>query len=116
MFYGRDYSFWTMINYWILVTLVFAVSLHLSLRVTRIELKLSDELYIIVISALVALTPLIGPYLAFIPAVFLTNRITDKGLGHVIGGMTLTWLIAFIAILLGIVLFRGLLAIGIFKT
>ena len=62
MFYGHDYSSWSMIVIWIGVTVVFGVSLHLALKATRIELERNQELYITVISSLVALTPAVGPF------------------------------------------------------
>jgi len=114
MFYGHDYSVLSMIGYWIGVTVVFGVSLHLALKATKIELERNEELYVIVISSLVALTPAVGPYLAFIPAIFLTYRMADTGLGNVFGAMILTWLFTFILLLLAFGLFRVLLADGVF--
>jgi hypothetical protein len=114
MFYGHDYSVWYMVVIWIGATVVFGVSLHLALKATKIELERNEELYIIVISALVALTPAVGPYLAFIPAIVLTYRIADTGLVHVFGAMALTWLFTFILLLLAFGLLRVLPAVGVF--
>ncbi len=96
MFYGHDYSVLSMVGYWIGVTVVFGISLHLALKATKIELERNEEHYIIVISSLVALTPAVGPYLAFLPATLLTYRKADTGFGNVLGAMTLTWLFTFI--------------------
>jgi hypothetical protein len=116
MFYGNDYSAWFRLVYWTVVTVVFGVSLHLALRATKIELESKQELYVIVISSLVVLTPAVGPYLAFIPAVILTYRMADTRLSNVFGAMTLTWLITFIGLLLVFGLYRCLMAVGVFST
>ena len=73
----------------------------------------NQELYVIVLSALVALIPMIGPYLAFIAAISLTYRRVDAGFGNVVGVMAFTWLFTFILLLLAFGLFRVLLAIGV---
>jgi hypothetical protein len=114
MFYGHDFSVLSMVGYWIGVTVVFGVSLHLALKATKIELERNQELYVIVISSLVALTPAVGPYLAFIPATVLTNRMANTGLGNVFGAMALTWLFTFVLLLLAFGLFRVLMAVGVF--
>jgi hypothetical protein len=103
-----------MVVIWIGVTVVFGVSLRLALKAFKIELERNQELYVIVISELVALTPAVGPYLAFIPAIFLTYRMTDTGLGNAFGVMTLTWLFTFTLLLLAFGLFRVLMAVGVF--
>jgi hypothetical protein len=114
MFYGHNYSVFSMIGHWIGVTVVFGVSLHLALKATKIKLERNEELYIIVISSLVVLTPVVGPYLAFIAAIFITYRMADTGLGNVFGAITLTWLITLIALLLAFGLFRVFIAVGVF--
>ena len=114
MFYGQDYSAWFRIVYWTVVTVVFGVSFHLALSATKIKLERNNELYVIVISSLVSLTPLVGPYLSFFPAVFLTYRMTDTRLSNVFGAMTLTWLFTFIALLIAFGLYRVLMAVGFF--
>jgi hypothetical protein len=114
MFYGHDYSVMSRVVIWIGVTIVFGVSLHLALKATRIELERNEELYVTVISALFALAPAVGPYLAFIPAVSLTYKMADTELGNVFGAMTLTWLFTFILLLLAFGLFRVLPAVGVF--
>ena len=114
MFYGHDYSVLSMVVIWIGVTVVFGISLHLALKATKLELERNEELYVIAISSLVALTPAVGPYLAFIPAIFLTYRRADTGLGNVFGAMTLTWLFTFILLLFAFGLFRVLMTVGVF--
>jgi hypothetical protein len=114
MFYGQDFSVWSKVVIWIGVTVVFGVSLHLALKATKIELERNEELYVTVTSSLFALTPAVGPYLAFIPATILTYRMADTGLGHVFGAMTLTWLFTFVFLLLAFGLFRVLMANGVF--
>jgi hypothetical protein len=114
MFYGHDYGVLSMVVIWIGVTVVFWVSLRLALYATKIKLERNQELYVTVISTLVALTPAIGPYLAFLPAIVLTYRMADTGLGHVFGTMTLTWLFTFILLLLAFGFFRIFLAVRVF--
>jgi hypothetical protein len=115
MFYGQNYNGLLMAVIWIGVTLVFWGSLHLAFKATKIKLERNQELYVVVISSLVALTPAVGPYLAFIPATVLTNWMANKGLGNVFGAMVLTWLFTFILILLAFGLFRVLIAVGVFQ-
>ena len=101
-----------MIVIWLGVTLVFGVSFHVALKTTKIELNLNQQLYVIVLASLTALIPAVGPYLAFLAAVLLTYRSADAGFGNVLGAMALTWLIAFLALLLTIGLIRVLMTIG----
>ena len=113
MFYGQHISIWTSI-YWIVVTVVFGVSFHLALRATKIELERNKQIFVVVFSSLVALTPLVGPYLAFIPAVVLTQRMAETRLSNVFGAMALTWLFTFLALLLAFGLYRGLMLVRVF--
>jgi hypothetical protein len=114
MFYGYDYSTLSMVVIWIGVSVVFGVSLHLALKVTKIKLERNEEVYVTAISSLVALTPAVGPYLAFIPATVLTYRMAHKGFGNVFGAMTLTWLFTLILLMLVFGSFRVLLAVEVF--
>jgi hypothetical protein len=114
MFYGFNLSVWSMVVIWIGVMVVFGFSLHLALKVTSIKLERYEELLTTMTSSLVALTPAVGPYLAFIPATILTYRMSDTGLRNVIGAMVLTWLFTFILLLLSFGSFRFLKAVGVF--
>ena len=101
-----------MVVYWTTATVVFGVALHIALKLARIELERTEEIVVIVASSLVALIPAIGPYLAFIIAIFLIYRMADSSLGVVIGAVVVT---RFLAMLIAMVLLRGLEALGVVK-
>src|SRR5262245_1410703 len=110
MFYGTDHGFWYMTVYWLTITVVFGVSLHLAIKLAHIELERTPELIIILISSLTGLIPVVGPYLAFIVAIVLIHRATDTGLGIVIAAVLVT---RAIAILIAIGGFKALAALGL---
>jgi|ERR1041384_2403421 hypothetical protein len=112
MFYNTDHSFWYMAVYWAAVTVVFGVSLHFALKGFQIEIEPVQEIVVIVVSALAALVPAVGPYLAFIVGMYLLYRMADAGLGMIIGAVAVTRLIAmFIA--LG--LLRAMVTFGLIR-
>ena len=110
MFYDTHQSLWYLVAFWTVVTIVFGVSLHIALKLARIELERAEEIVVILVSSLVALIPAIGPYLAFIVAIFLIYRMADSSLGVVIGAVVLT---RFLAVLIALVVLKGLVAAGI---
>jgi hypothetical protein len=112
MFYDADHSLWYMVVFWTTVTVLFGVALHIALKLARIELERAEEIVVIVVSSLVALIPAIGPYLAFIVAIFLIYRMADSSLGMVIGAVIIT---RFFAMIIGMVSFRRLEALGVVK-
>jgi hypothetical protein len=112
MFYDTDHSLWYMVVFWTTVTVVFGLALHLALKLAHIELEWAEEIFVIVVSSVVALIPAIGPYLAFIVAIFLIYRMADSNLGLVIAAVFVT---RFLAMLIGIVSLRGLEALGVVK-
>jgi asparagine N-glycosylation enzyme membrane subunit Stt3 len=110
MFYDTDKSLWYMVVYWTVVTVVFGVSLLLALKLASIELERAEKIAVILVSSLVALIPVIGPYLAFIVAIVMIYRMSDSNLGMVIGAVIVT---RFIAIFVAIFALQGLQAIGL---
>jgi len=112
MFYDPNHSLWYMVVFWTTVTAGFGFSLHLALKLARIELERAAEIVVIIASSLVALIPAIGPYLAFIVAIFLIYRMADSSLGIVIAAVVAT---RFLAILIAIAALRGLTALGVLK-
>jgi len=112
MFYDTNHSLWYMVVFWTTVTAVFGLSLHIALKLARIELERAAEIVVIIASSLVALIPAIGPYLAFVVAIFLIYRMADSSLGMVIGAVVVT---RFLAILIAIAALRGLTALGVLK-
>lgn len=112
MFYDTDHSLWYMVVFWTTVTVVFGLALHIALKLARIELERTEEIVVIVVSSLVALIPAIGPYLAFIVAIFLIYRMADSSLGMVIGAVVVT---RFLAMIIAMVSLRGLEALGVVK-
>lgn len=108
MFYDTHYSFWFMAAAWLTVTVVYGFSLHIALKLARIELERAEELMVIALSALVALIPAFGPVLAAILAVYLIYRMADTSLAIVLTVGLVTQAVA-------VLLARGLLRVGIFK-
>lgn len=109
MFYDTDQSLWYMVVFWTVITVVFGIAFHISLKLARIELGRAEEIGVILISSLVALIPAIGPYLAFIVAIYLTYQMADSSLGMVLGAVIVT---RFLAILIALVAMRWLEALG----
>jgi hypothetical protein len=99
-----------MFVFWMTATVVYGIALHIALKLARIELERAGEIVVILVSSLVALIPAIGPYLAFIVAIFLIYRMADSSLGMVIGAVVVT---RFLAILIAIAALRGLVALGV---
>jgi hypothetical protein len=112
MFYDTDHSLLYVVVFWATVTVVFGLALHIALKLARIELERTGEIVVIVVSSLVALIPAIGPYLAFIVAIFMIYRMADSSLGIVIGTVVVT---RFLAMLIAMVSLRGLEALGVVK-
>ncbi len=110
MFYDTHQSFSYLVVFWTVVTVVFGVSLHMALKLARIELEIAAEMVVILVSSLTALVPAIGPYLAFIVAIFLIYRMADSSLGMVIAAVVLT---RFLAVLFAMVVLKGLVAVGL---
>ncbi len=110
MFYDTDYGLWYMVVFWTMVTLVFGVSLHLALKMASIELEYLEQVVVVLISSLTALVPVVGPYLAFVIAIFLIYRMADTSLLMVIGAVMIT---RFMAMLVALVLLKALIAAGI---
>ena len=109
MFYDTDESLWYMFVYWSVVTMVFGVSLLIALKMASIELERAEKIAVILVSSLVALIPVIGPYLAFVVAIVMIYRMSDSDLGMVIAAVLVT---RFIAIFVAIFALAGLKAIG----
>jgi Na+/proline symporter len=84
MFYDSPYNFWYMAGAWITVTLVYGISLHISLKLARIKLERAEESVVILASALVALIPFLGPVLACILPGYLIYRMADTSLTIVV--------------------------------
>jgi hypothetical protein len=112
MFYDTNHSLWYMTVYWVVVTLVFGVSLHIATKLAHIELERAAEIIVVLVSSLTGLIPAVGPYLAFVVAIFLTYRMTDAGLGMAIAAVIVT---RFIAILIAIGALKALTAVGLFE-
>ena len=112
MFYDTNHSLWYMVVFWTTVTVVFGLALHIALRLARIELERTEEIVVIIVSSLVALLPAIGPYLAFVVAIFLIYRVADSSLGMIIGAVVVARILA---MLIGMVSLRGLEALGVVK-
>jgi hypothetical protein len=110
MFKNDDVSAWYMVVYWATVTVVFGISLLLTLKLAQIELERAEKIVIILVSSLVMMIPAIGPYLAFIVAIFLIYKWSDAELGMAIGVVVVT---RFMAILVAIGLLKALAAVGI---
>jgi len=110
MFYNTDHNLWYMVAYWTVVTAVFGVSLHIAIKLAGIDLERAEEAVVILTTSLVALIPAVGPYLAFVVAIFLIYRMADSSLGMVIGAVIVT---RFIAIFIALGALRGLIAIGL---
>jgi len=112
MFYNTDHSLLYMIVYWSAMAVVFGVALHVALKGLQIEIERAQEILVIVVSALAALVPAVGPYLAFIVGIYLLYRIADASLGQIIGAVVVTRLIA-VVIALG--LLRAMIAFGLVR-
>ena len=112
MFYTTDHSLWYIVVYWTAVTMVFGVSLHLALRGLRIELELAQEIIVVLVSAVAALVPVIGPYLAFVVGIYLLYRMADAGLGMIIGSVAVTRIIA---TLIAVGLLRAMVTFGLVR-
>lgn len=112
MFYDSTQSLLYMVVLWTILTIIFGLALHLSLKLAHIELNLGEELVVIGASSLVALFPVIGPLLAFIVAIFLIHRMSDSNLGIIIAAVIVT---RYLAMILAIVSVRGLVTLGIVR-
>jgi hypothetical protein len=112
MFYDSHYSFPEMVMFWLGVTTAYGVSLHLALRLARVELEFRGQIFVILVSSLAALLPAIGPYLAFVIAGFLIYRLTDSTPGVIIGVVAVTPLLA---VPVGFLAIEGLAAVGLLK-
>ncbi len=110
MFNNDDVSVWYLGVYWAAVTVVFGTSLLLTLKLAQIELERAEKMVIILVSSLVMMIPAVGPYLAFIVAIFLIYKWSDAELGMAIGVVVVT---RFLAILVAIGLLKALAAMGI---
>jgi hypothetical protein len=110
MFNNNDVSVWTMAVYWATVTVVWGISLLLTFKLAQIELERAEKIVIILVSSLVMMIPVIGPYLAFIVAIFLIYKWSEAELGMAIGVVMVT---RFMAILVAIGLLKALAAVGI---
>ncbi|MDR3457731.1 MAG: hypothetical protein P4N60_09820 [Verrucomicrobiae bacterium] len=99
-----------MAAYWTVVTVVFGASLLMAMKLAGIELERVEKIVVILASSLVALIPVIGPYLAIIVAIFLIYRWSDSDLAMVIGAVFVT---RYIAIFVAIGALRGLIALGL---
>ena len=108
--FNNDVSVWHLVVYWATVTVVFGTSLLLTLKLAQIELERAEKLVIIVASSLVMLIPAIGPYLAFIVAIFLIYKWSEAELGMAIGVVMVT---RFMAILVAVGLLKALAAVGV---
>ncbi|MFZ0826991.1 MAG: hypothetical protein WAO02_06180 [Verrucomicrobiia bacterium] len=110
MFNNDDVSVWYRVIYWATVTVVFGISLLLTLKLAQNELERAEKMVIILVSSLVMLIPAIGPSLAFIVAIFLIYKWSEAELGMAIGVVVAT---RFLAILVAIGLLKVLAAVGI---
>ena len=99
-----------MVTYWATVTVVFGISLLLTLKLAQIELERAEKIVIILVSSLVMMIPVIGPYLAFIVAIFLIYKWSEAELGMAIGVVMVT---RFMAILVAVGLLKALAAVGV---
>lgn len=112
MFYDTSHSFWYMVVFWMTVTVVYGLALHIALKFARVELEFTEELFVVLVSSLTALIPVIGPYLALIVAIYLLHRMADSSLIVVLCAVVVT---RYLAILFALVAFKGLVALGVLK-
>jgi len=110
MFYNVDHSFWYIAAYWTAATTIFGASLHTAIQLLRIEIGFAQEIVVVVVSALAALVPAIGPYLAFVVGMYLLYRMADTSLGAVVGAVFIT---RAIAVIIALGLLRVMVALGL---
>ena len=78
LFFNPNIPFWIGLGVWAAAALVFGVALWIATNWTAAKISFGGLLFVVIVSSLASLVPVLGQFLCFCIAAFLIYRMTDS--------------------------------------